>query len=93
MSRRSCITEREAELGRPPDKIGFTRGIRNDEEAKVDGYPASSSTPGVPVLYHKYSEARVEGGERVGRALLIVVVVIVVIVLAYMFLSRSRRRP
>jgi hypothetical protein len=37
-------------------------------------------------------EARDGGGERVGKALLVVVVVIVVIALAYMFLSRGRRR-
>jgi ABC-type sugar transport system permease subunit len=47
----------------------------------------------VSVLYHGYSEARNRGGERVGRALLVVLVVIVVIVLAYMFLFRGRRRP
>jgi ABC-type sugar transport system permease subunit len=44
------------------------------------------------LLYYGYSEARDEGGERVGKALLVVVVVIVVIALAYMFLSRGRRR-
>ncbi len=44
------------------------------------------------MLYHGYLEARDEGGERVGKALLVVVVVIVVIAVAYMFLSRGRRR-
>jgi hypothetical protein len=46
----------------------------------------------LPVIYHRCLKARDRGGERVGRALLIVVVVIVVIALAYMFLSRGRRR-
>jgi hypothetical protein len=36
------------------------------------------------------AEAR-EGGERMGKGLLVVVIVIVVIALAYMFLFRGRR--
>jgi hypothetical protein len=76
------------------------RLCQGDKEDRVEpqGRSADNSKqwypfpPRLPLLYHGYSEARDEGGERVGRALLIVVVVIVVIALAYMFLSRGRRR-
>ncbi len=33
--------------------IGFTKGLKKDEEAEVDDYPASSSPPGLSVIYHK----------------------------------------
>jgi len=74
--------------------------LQGDKEGRVEpqGRFADHSKqwhlfpPGLPLLYHGYSEARDEGGEIMGRALVIVVVVIVVIAVAYMFLSRGRRR-
>jgi hypothetical protein len=34
--------------------------IRKDEETKLGNYPASSSPPGLPVIYHRYWKLGIE---------------------------------